>query len=85
MAANYQEFTVYRETELGAVEHVGAGTNVAVRLEGAGADAAESPLTTNADGRIVAGSIAAAVAGDIAHFRVENANGVAQSVAQTLT
>lgn len=72
---------------MGEVERVGAGVDVAVRIEGEVADAAESPLSTDANGEIASGSIAAASAGDIAHFRIDNigGTGVSQSVAQTLT
>ena len=61
------------------------GIDVDVRIKGEVADAAESPLTTDADGEIAAGSIAAASPGDILIFRIENDEGSAISVTQTAT
>lgn len=85
MAGSYLGFAVMYETSAGVPTSVGTGVSVKARKEGAGADAAESPLTTNASGAIVAGSFAALSAGDVVHFRVENYNGLAFSVSQTLT
>lgn len=85
MAADYQGFVIHKEVDLGVPESVGAGVDVHVRLKGAMSDAAESPLTTDAYGEIPDGSIAAASPGDIAYFRIEDLDGLAQSVAQTLT
>lgn len=78
----------------GAIDLTGTGTGtqtftpaatVKVRQDGAAADVAESPLKTNADGEIVAGSIAALSAGTLVHFRVENYRGLAATVSQTTT
>ncbi len=85
MAGSYASFPVYIESTAGTVAAAGAGVSVKVRLQGAGSDAAESPLTTDSSGIIASGSIAAASAGDIAHFRVENSSGLAGVVSQTLT
>jgi hypothetical protein len=56
-----------------------------LRADGAGSDAAESPLTTDADGKIAAGSFAAIAAGTKVHFRVENNGGLAGSISQITT
>ena len=85
MAGTYAAFYVQYETTAGVITSVGAGISVAVREEGAGSDVAESPLTTDANGQIASGSIAALSAGDIVHFRVQNFNGMAASITQTLT
>lgn len=85
MAADYQGFTIFKEVELGEPEPVGAGVDVYVRLAGEMADVSESPLTTDADGVIADGSISAASPGDIAIFRIEDLEGYASSVSQTLT
>jgi hypothetical protein len=84
MAGNYEAFSVMKYNTAGVLE-AQASVSVKVRLDGAGSDAAESPLTTNADGVIVAGSIAAGSPGGIVHFRIENSSGTAQSTSQTLT
>lgn len=83
--SSYQGFAVTYETSAGVITSVGSGVSVKVRAAGAGADAAESPLTTNGDGEIVAGTLAAISAGTIVHFRVENYLGMAFSVSQTTT
>lgn len=85
MAGSYQSFPVLRQTTAGEYVNVGAGVSVKVRIAGAGSDAAESPLTTNSNGEIAAGTIAAASPGQIVYFRVENLNGLAGCVAQILT
>ncbi len=85
MAADYQGYAIFKEVEQGVPESVGAGVDVHVRLEGEVADAAESPLTTDSNGEIADGSIAAATAGDIALFRIEDLDGLASVVAQILT
>lgn len=85
MAANYQGFYVNVKSAAGVITAVGASVSVAVRLEGAGSDAAESPLSTDANGYIAAGTIAAASSGDKCFFRVANYNGMAASAAQILT
>ena len=85
MAGSYAGFAVMYETSAGVPTRVGAGVSVKCRKEGAGSDAAESPLATNSSGEIASGSFAALSAGDVVHFRVENYNGLAFSVAQTLT
>ena len=85
MASNYSGFPVQYETTTGVILSVGAGVSVKVRAEGVGSDAAESPLTTNSDGEIDPGSLAAIAVGTVVNFRVENFNGMAFSVAQTTT
>jgi hypothetical protein len=85
MASSYAGFAVNYETTPGDIVSVGAGVSVKVRAEGSGSDAAESPLTTNSDGEIAAGSLAAIGAGTVVHFRVENFNGLAFSVSQETT
>ena len=84
MAGNYEGFPVMKYSDAGILEQR-PGIDVAVRIKGEVADAAESPLTTDADGEITAGSIAAASPGDILIFRVENDDGSSASVAQTAT
>lgn len=84
MAGNYEGFPVMKYDENGVLTQR-PGIDVKVRILGDMSDAAESPLTTDADGEIVAGSIAAASAGDVAIFRVEDDDGTAKSVSQTLT
>lgn len=85
MASNYAGFSVNYESSPGEIVSVGAGVSVKVRAEGAGSDAAESPLTTDSNGEIAGGSLAAIAAGTKVHFRVENFHGMAFSVAQTTT
>jgi hypothetical protein len=85
MASNYAGFAVNYETTSGSITSVGAGISVKVRAEGSGSDAAESPLTTDVNGEIAAGTLAAIAAGTVVHFRVENYNGLAFSVSQTTT
>lgn len=85
MAGTYQAIAWKFESEPGIVLSVGTGISVKVRIDGAGSDAAESPLTTDANGEIASGSIAAGSAGTKVHFRIENYHGMAQSVAQLLT
>lgn len=75
---------VYR-TSPGVVTNIGAGISVKVRAEGAGADAAESPLTTDSNGEIAAGTLAAIAAGTKVHFRVELFQGMSASVSQLTT
>lgn len=83
--SSYAEFTVLVETEFGAIENVGAGVSVKVRANGAGSDAAESPLTTGANGVIAAGTLAAISPGTLVHFRIENYQGAAGSIPQVTT
>jgi hypothetical protein len=85
MASNYASFYVKSETTAGEINSVGAGVSVKVRKEGAGSDEAESPLTTNASGQIVAGSLASVPVGTTVHFRVEQKDGMAASIAQVTT
>lgn len=84
MAGDYETFAVMKYDDAGVLVQR-PGVDVAVRIKGEVADAAESPLTTNGDGEIVAGTIAAASPGDIAIFRVENDDGSSKSVTQVLT
>lgn len=83
--SSYQGFAVTYEDEQGVVSSVGPGVDVLVRAQGAGADAAESPLTTDANGEIAAGTLAAIAAGTKVHFRVEEFQGMAFSIAQYTT
>lgn len=69
----------------GVKTYVGAGVSVKVRISGVGSDAAESPLTTDSSGNIASGSISAASAGNVLHFRVENRNGKAGTLSQVAT
>jgi hypothetical protein len=85
MASSYAAFNVNYETSAGQILSVGAGVSVKVRAEGVGSDAAESPLTTDADGHIAAGTLAAIAVDTVVHFRVEDFNGMAFSVSQTTT
>lgn len=85
MPGDYSGFAVTYESVAGVMTSVGAGVSVKVRIEGAGSDAAESPLTTDSDGEIAAGTIAAADPDDVLLFRVENYNGMAFSVSQVAT
>jgi hypothetical protein len=83
--SDYAGFSVNYETTAGAIQSVGEGVEVHVRMEGEPDDAAESPLTTDADGNIAAGTLAAVPADTVVHFRVENFNGLAFSVSQRTT
>jgi hypothetical protein len=83
--SSYQGFSVLYRTAAGNEASVGAGVSVKVRAEGAGADAAESPLTTDSNGEIAAGTLAAIAAGTKVHFRVENFQGMSASVSQLTT
>ena len=85
MPGSYLGFPIFKETTQGAPEPVGSGVEVKVRIEGELADAAESPLLTDANGEITAGSIAAASPGDVALFRIDDLDGLSATVAQTLT
>lgn len=82
MASDYLGFPVTFENDAGLVMSVGPGVEVKVRAEGGGADEAESPLTTDANGEIVAGTLAGVAVGEKVHFRVEEFQGMAFSVAQ---
>ncbi|MEO8648913.1 MAG: hypothetical protein ABI539_07075 [Acidobacteriota bacterium] len=83
--SSYLGFSVNYETSAGVIASVGAGVSVKVRADGAGSDASESPLTTDSNGAIAAGSLAAIPAGTKVHFRVENYGGMAFSVSQITT
>jgi hypothetical protein len=83
--SDYLAFAVTFETEQGVVQSVGPGVEVHVRAQGEGADEAESPLTTDANGEIAAGSLAGVAAGTRVHFRVEEFLGMAFSIAQITT
>lgn len=85
MASNYAAFRVQKRSAIGVIESVGPGVDVHVREDGAGADVAESPLTTDADGEIAAGSLAAVDPGTTVHFRVEEHEGLAGVVSQITT
>lgn len=83
--SDYMGFAVLFENDQGRPLSVGAGVDVHVRAEGAGADEAESPLTTDSNGEIPDGSLASVTAGTKVHFRVEEFQGMAFSVAQITT
>jgi hypothetical protein len=85
MASNYQGFVVTKQTTDGEIVHVGSGVSVRARVEGAGSDVAESPLTTDSNGEIAAGSFAAVAVGTKVHFRVENLTGLAGTLSQITT
>ena len=85
MASNYAGFTVVVRSAAGVLEAVGSGVSVAVREDGESSDASESPLSTNSDGEIAAGTLANVDAGKKVIFRVENQNGLAGCVAQITT
>jgi hypothetical protein len=83
--SSYAGFAVQIRDRYGVLTNVGAGISVAVRADGAGSDAAESPLTTDSNGEISAGTLAAVAAGTLVHFRVENNGGTAGSASQVTT
>lgn len=83
--SSYMGFSVLYRNAAGDEQSVGPGVSVKIRAEGAGSDAAESPLTTDANGEIPAGTLAAISAGTKVHFRVEYHQGMASSVAQLTT
>ena len=85
MASNYGAMRVTYQTTLGVQTSVGPGVSVKIRAEGSGSDEAESPLTTDSNGEIPAGSLASVVAGTVVHFRAENFNGLAFNISQTTT
>lgn len=80
--SDYLGFAVTYENDQGVVLSVGSGVEVKVRAEGEVADEAESPLTTDANGEIADGSLASVTVGTKVHFRVEEFQGMAFSVAQ---
>jgi hypothetical protein len=83
--SNYEGFPVMYETTAGVPTSIGAGVDVLVRAQGEVSDAAESPLTTDANGEIAAGSLAAVDPGTVVYFRIELFEGMAGSVAQITT
>jgi len=85
MPGNYLKFAVFKQTTTGEQVSVGSGVPVRIRLAGATADAAESPVVTDQFGEVPAGTIAAGSPGQIVYFRVENLSGLAGCVAQILT
>jgi hypothetical protein len=85
MASDYSGFPVTFENDQGVVQSVGPGVEVLIRAQGGGSDEAESPLTTDSNGEIAAGTLAGVVAGTKVHFRVEEFQGMAFSVAQITT
>lgn len=80
MPSNYPEINWVKETAEGDIQSVGAGVTIKARVVGAGADVAESPLTTDADGKTVAGTFAAVAVGTHVRFRGEQFEGMAASV-----
>ena len=85
MASNYAAFDVLAETTAGVPTLVGAGVQVHIRVQGAGSDEAESPLTTDLQGHIAGGTLASVAAGTTVHFRVENEGGLAGTLSQVTT
>lgn len=73
------------EDENGVQTSAPAGVSVHVRADGEVADEAESPLTTDAEGEIAAGTIAGQPAGTLVIFRVEEHEGMSDSAGQILT
>jgi hypothetical protein len=73
------------QTTIGVSLSVGPGIDVHVYDTLAEADSADSPLTTDSNGEIAAGSLSDVAAGTIVQFRVENYKGMAFSIAQTTT
>jgi len=84
MASDYLNFPCLIEESAGIVTKL-AGATVKVRVDGAGSDVAESPLTSDANGEIAAGSLAAVAAGTLVHFRIELSGGMSGSIAQITT
>ena len=82
MASNYAGFPVTTILPDGTIEAL-PGVDVVVVEEGEVA-IAESPLTTNADGEIEAGTFASVPVGTVVHFSYADF-GVADSCSQTTT
>lgn len=80
MASTYPQIYWVDEDEAGVITSVGTGVTVKARAVGSGSDAAESPFTTDSDGKTASGSFASIVAGTRVHFRIENLSGKATSV-----
>lgn len=85
MASNYAGFAVQIRDENGILTNVGAGVSVAVYNVTTAAAVAESPLTTDSNGEIAAGSFAAVAVGTRVRFRVESNAGLAGSSTQVTT
>jgi hypothetical protein len=83
--SSYMGFPVMYENDEGQPLSVGAGVEVHVRADGEIADEAESPLTTDSNGEITAGTLAGVAAGTKVFFRVEEFAGMAGSIAQITT
>jgi hypothetical protein len=88
------DFQVSATSGGSAINLTGTGTGsqtftpsveIKVRVHGATADVAESPLRTNADGEIVAGTFAAVAVGARVIFRGENFKGRSTNIAQITT
>lgn len=73
------------ETSPGIIEPAPAGITVYARAEGSGSDVAESPFTTDSDGKVASGSIAGEGPSTVILFRVEEHEGMAGSVAVETT
>lgn len=69
------------ETSPGVIEAAPAGVTVYARAEGGVSDVAESPFTTDSDGRVVSSTIAGEAADTVIHFRVEEHEAMAGSIA----
>ena len=78
MAAGFPTISFVYETEAGDIQPVDAGVTVIAASEIGGT---LDTFVTDADGRVLADTVAGAVGGDIIHFRIENFNGMAGSVA----
>lgn len=83
--SDYELFPVMYETTVGVPVSVGPGVEVLVRAEGEVTDAAESPLVTDSNGEIAAGTLADIEPGTVVHFRIELFEAMAGSVAQITT
>lgn len=83
--SSYMGFAVVFRTAPGNETSVGAGIDVHVRAEGQIADEPESPLTTDSNGEIAAGTLAGVAAGTKVNFRIEEYQGMAASISQLTT
>lgn len=85
MSADYEEFYVYDQDENGVMSAVPASVSVVLYNITQTATPAASPLATDANGKIAAGTLADADPGDRVAFRVDGRNGVSGSVVQIVT
>lgn len=82
--ATYKSFYVYDQDENGVLDAVPAAVSVILYNVTQSATPAESPLSTDANGNVAAGSLAAGNPGDRVAFRVDGRNGVSNSIIQIL-